>query len=89
MIWLVESPEITWSRDVKPVYVPIPLPGAPDEEYKRFAKNWGRPVDMKPSGVLRLSVRLTVEFDQASRPTVDALHKALRAVLMEAQHDGE
>ena len=85
MIRLVESPEITFSRERQLVYAPLPL-GASDEEYRQWIKNWGRPIDTKPSGVLRLSVRLTIEFDRASRPTIDALQKALRAVLLEA-HD--
>lgn len=85
MIRLVGSPDITFSRDVKPVYRPIPLPGASEEECRQYQKDWGRPVAMSPARVARLSVKLTIEFDHASGATVDELRQALRKVLLESQ----
>ena len=84
MIRLVDTPEITFSRDVKPVYRPVPLPGASDEECRAYQKDWGRPIDMQSSPVARLSINMTVEFDRASSKAVDELRRALRNVLLES-----
>ena len=83
MIRLVDSPEVTFSRDVKHVYRPVPL-GASEEECRQYQKDWGRPIGVVHNPLARLSVRLTIEFDHDSSATVDELRRALRNVLLES-----
>jgi len=76
MIEILEEAKVSLSRDVHPKY---PDPFSPDFK----SEDWGRPVEMIPSDIVRCDVHLSFFYDKEpkDRELVDSFLKSLREIL--------
>lgn len=64
--------QVSQSRDVRAQYRDVDDP--------KFAKEWGKPVALIPSKVVRFSVTLDVDYSNEHAPLVRNLLKAVSAI---------